>query len=540
MKRNSKSLLALLVAMLMFVSVFAGCGTTPPVASESASVEASESTVPAESSTEASVEASVEATPEAAPALDEYEIVYYMLANTISKDVGMIQTKLSELVKAKINATVSIVMLDWATVTDKFNTAINAGEKMDIAFTADWSTPSYVDSVANGYFLALNDPADNLLEKYAPETVKALGEGFIVGSQIGGVNYAVPTDKEFAVNGGIVWNKDLADKYGFDMTKVKTLADLEPMLKTIKEKEPTIQPFLTASNGFVIPFSDLSGGASIGINYADVTDKTMKHYWEMPELIAHAKECKKFYDAGYISKDSSTTNNKYNDHILAGDFFVTEQPLKPGKGKSTELMAAAGNKFKLDEADWTPYVAVSMHAGGSMLAIPKTSGDPARAMMFINLMHTDADIANLLVWGIEGTHYKNIGTTSIGEKVVEALPDNAWTSAALPWTLGSVYIHWLGSNEPENKHELFQLSKTQSKAHITLGYRFTKKADFQPQYAALASVMTEFDQQLAVGAAKDFDATYKKFMDSLKAAGLDTVKAALQTDLDAFVTKMGR
>lgn len=530
MKQNKK-MLALLMVILMVLTAFAGCGSTPPAASSapaaSSSAAASSEAAPAESS-----EASE--APEVAE-LEEYELVYYMLANTISKDRDMIVEKLNELVKPKINATVNIVMLDWGTWTDKFNTGINAGEKMDIAFTADWY--GYLDSVANGYFLPLSDPDDNLLEKYAAETVAALGEGFVKGSQIGGINYAVPTDKEFAVNAGIVWNADLAEKYGFDMSTVTSVEAMEPMLKTIKENEPNIIPYLIDGQGFITPFTDLSGGANIGVNYDDTNDSTMKHVWEMPQLIEKAKINKKYMDAGYISRDAPTDNAKANDHLLAGDFFLTEQPLKPGKGKSTELMAAAGNKFRLDELDWTSYVAVSMHAGGSMLAIPTTSGDPARAMMFINLLHTDPDIANLLVWGIEGTHHKAVGTSAIGEKVVEALPDNAWTSAALPWTLGSVYIHWLGSNEPENKHELFQLSKTQSKSHVTLGYRFTQKADYQAQYAALTNVMTEFDKVLATGAVKDFDATYTEFMDKMKASGLDEVKAALQADLDAFLGK---
>ena len=43
------------------------------------------------------------------------------------------------------NATVDLVMLDWGTWEERFNTAINAGEKIDIAFTADWY--GYLDSV---------------------------------------------------------------------------------------------------------------------------------------------------------------------------------------------------------------------------------------------------------------------------------------------------------------------------------------------------------------------------------------------------------
>ncbi len=531
MKRNSKSLLALVLAVFMVLTAFAGCGNAAPAASsapESSSASAEASSASAEPSESA-------AASEEAPALAEYEIVYYMLANTISPDRDLIVEKLNEMTKAKINATVNIVMLDWGTWTDKFNTAINAGEKMDIAFTAEWY--GYLDGVANGYFQPLNDPDDNLLEKYAAETVAALGEGFVKGSQVGGVNYGVPTDKEFAVNDGLIWNKDLADKYGLDVAAVTKYADLEPLFKVIKEKEPNVIPYLIQDKTGLAAFTDLSGGAQIGVSYADTADKTMKHAWEMPFQIEMAKQNKLWMDAGYIPKDSTNDNLKYEDHMLAGDWFVTHQPLKPGKGKSTERMAAAGNKYKIDEKDWTPYVAVSNHAAGSMLAIPTTSEDPARAMMFINLMHTDADIANLLVWGVEGKHHKAVGTSGIGEKIVEALPDNAWTAAALPWTLGSVYIHWLGSNEPENKHEMFQLSKTQSIPHVTLGYRFTKKADFQPQYAALSNIMTEYDRMLAVGGVKDFDTTYKEFMDKMKAAGLDEVKAALQADLDAFLAK---
>ena len=82
-----------------------------------------------------------------------------------------------------------------------------------------------------------------------------MGEGFVIGSQINGVNYGVPTDKEFAVNGGFVWNKDLADKYNLDMPSVESVEDLEPMLKVIKENEPNVIPYLVEQGGgmYTIP-----------------------------------------------------------------------------------------------------------------------------------------------------------------------------------------------------------------------------------------------------------------------------------------------
>jgi putative aldouronate transport system substrate-binding protein len=529
MNKLKKRILTGVMATCLLLAAGCGMAGNPGASGSSASAMVEETT-------EAIASTSPQAETEENKPLQAYELTYYFLANTISPDRDRIVEQLNALTTSRINATVDLVLLDWATWTDKFNTAINSGEKIDIAFTADWY--GYVDQVANGYFLPLNDPSDNLLEKYASETVAALGKGFMEGSRIGGVNYAVPTDKEFAVNAGIVWNKALADKYGLDMTKPKKIADLEPMLKVIHDNEPNIIPYLGGND--CVPFVDLSGGAAIGVDYSDLDDRTMKHIWEMPLQIENAKARKRFMDLGYIPKEAATDNLRASDHVLLGDFFVIEMATKPEKGKSTELSAATGNKVSFDEAEWTPYTAVSLHAGGSMLAIPTTSGDSARAMMFINLLHTDPEVANLLVWGLEGIHHKHVGETEQGVKIVEALPDNAWTSASLPWTLGSVFIHWLGSNESPKKHELFQLTKTQSAPHVTLGYRFSKKADYQAQYGVLSNVMVQYDKMLQVGAVEDFDSTYKEFMDKLKAAGIDEVKASLQADLDEYLSNVGK
>lgn len=48
-----------------------------------------------------------------------------------------------------------------------------------------------------------------------------------------------------------------------------------------------------------------------------------------------------------------------------------------------------------------------------MLAISTTSEDPARAMMFINLLHTDPYLNNLLNYGIEGKHYLKVNENVI-------------------------------------------------------------------------------------------------------------------------------
>mgnify|MGYP000340936878 CR=1 FL=1 len=47
-------------------------------------------------------------------------------------------------------------------------------------------------------------------------------------------------------------------------------------------------------------------------------------------------------------------------------------------------------------------VMITTHAGGSMLAIPQTSENPVKAMQYINLMHTDTELLDMMLYGVQG------------------------------------------------------------------------------------------------------------------------------------------
>ena len=70
--------------------------------------------------------------------------------------------------------------LDGATITIKTNTALAAGEPIDIVFTASWAA-NYNVNATSGYFKELNA----YIEKY-PAIKDILGEDFLNGSAING------------------------------------------------------------------------------------------------------------------------------------------------------------------------------------------------------------------------------------------------------------------------------------------------------------------------------------------------------------------
>jgi putative aldouronate transport system substrate-binding protein len=132
-----------------------------------------------------------------------------------------------------------------------------------------------------------------------------------------------------------------------------------------------------------------------------------EYYWEDQSTVDRCYTMEKWYNAGYLEADSylSTFNNM--DFLNAGKFLVsTDFVLKGGQVKANELMAQSGNSaLRLAEVQTSESVNVTTHAGGSMLGIPITSQDPARAMMYINEMYQNTELLNTMAWGIEGTHY---------------------------------------------------------------------------------------------------------------------------------------
>ncbi|MBO9600654.1 MAG: sugar ABC transporter substrate-binding protein, partial [Cohnella sp.] len=66
----------------------------------------------------------------------------------------------------------------------------------------------------------------------------SLDPRFLEGGKVDGKIYAIPTNKEIGESHTIMLRKDIVDKYGFDVSSIQTLEDLEPWLETIKKNEP--------------------------------------------------------------------------------------------------------------------------------------------------------------------------------------------------------------------------------------------------------------------------------------------------------------
>ncbi|MFC5404037.1 ABC transporter substrate-binding protein [Cohnella soli] len=493
------------IALALCASVaLSGCGNGNNEAKSSPSASPSASSGQASES------------PSATKEEETVNLIWYTIG-TPPKDLAKVNAEINKYIEPKIHATVEMKMLDWGDYSQKMQIIIASGEPYDIAFTSSWAN-DYFANAKKGAFYEL----DQLLEQQGKGVKEALNPAFLEGTKVNGHNYGLPTNKELPQQRVFRFNKEMLDKYSLDISNVKTLQDLEPLLKAFKEKETGIAP-IPAKIGewlpFDLPIADLPFiGTPLGS-----TDGKLINVWDTPEAMTYLETMHKYYQAGYLPKDVATQKD-------AGDYFKT-------------------GKWLVDVADSQPYadnlwsgdagykvVSVPMHdpiafnwsVAGALQAINAKSKHPEKAMEFLNLLYTDATLINLVDFGIENTHYKKTGDNS-----KDAIPDSGYGFPA--FSVGNLMLTYLNTADPADKWDQFKKFNDSATSAPLLG--------FQPDTASISTEIANLKNAKDASYNSLFSGTLDpkenlpKINQKLKDNGLDKVLAELQKQVDAWKAK---
>ena len=470
---------------------------------------------------------------------------YYWIGNGDTDQRSLVEEAINEYVEPLIGVNVVFHIVGWGDWETKAVTALQAGEKIDIFFTADWR--NYMQLASQGLFLPLNDDAGangNMLETYGQDILAGLNPAFVTGTQIDGVNYAVPTNKELTVPEGFVYNATFAEELGFteeEAAKITTLADLEPWLEKAKAARPDEYPYLTDGRIAFQPWvPDFAPGVADNLitmkfapDDAGVFDETIVSLIETDWAKEYTAVMRDWYTKGYIHPDAGLITFTTEEIRNAGRFLIQPQPLKGSNIKAQELVNASGNPdLVLKEIYAQPKINITVHSGGSMLAIPEVSEHPVQAMQYINLMHSDPTLINMMLFGVEGTHWELEADGRVN------LIDSGWYGAhAGAWTVGNTLLQAVSNKEdPENNRMLIEYSND-SIDHASLGFRF-RTDPVAAELTALTAVATGTTRALMTGYV-DPATELPKFIESLKAAGFDIVKGEVETQYEAWKTAKG-
>jgi putative aldouronate transport system substrate-binding protein len=459
---------------------------------------------------------------------------YYIVGAGDTDQRSLVEAAINEYIEPLIGANVIFSVIGWGDWASKAVTGIQAGEPIDIFFTADWYY--YMQLASEGLFTPLNDPNGpngNLLEKYGQGILSSLNPAFITGTQIDGINYAVPTNKELTVPEGFLYNVALAEEIGFtaeDAAKIKSYRDMEPWLEKAKAARPDQYPYLTDGRDGFSPWpQDLASGVNgqlinmkLSPDANGVWDETILSIMEQDVTKERLTIMHEWYSKGWIHPDAGLTTFDTSQYLNAGQFFIEPMPLKGNNIKAQEMMNASGNPdLRLAEIYGQPKVNITTHAGGSMLAIPAMSEHPVEAMKYINLLHSDPKLINMQLFGVEGVHWEKEPDGRVN------LINSAWYGAhAGAWTVGNTMLQLVTNKEDPDKNRMLIEYSNDAIDHVALGFRF-RTEPIASELTAVNAVSDGMMRALQTGYV-DPAIELPKFITDLRAAGLDTIKAEVE------------
>ena len=337
----------------------------------------------------------------------------------------------NKIIGEKVGAKLDIQYLGWGDYDKKMSVITSSGENYDIAFASN-----YVVNAQKGAYADLTE----LYKKEGKDLYKALDPAYIKGNSINGKIYAVPVAANVASSQNFAFNGTLLAKYGIDISGVTSYETLEPVLRQIKEKAPDVVPFAVTKN--FIPSDNFDypvpNGLPFVIDLEGDTTKIVNRY-EVPRFKEHLKTLHKFYEAGYIPKDVATSDTSFD--LQQDTWFVREETVGPADYGNSLLSRVANKDIQIKPI--TNFIKKNQTTQVANFVISNNSKNKEKAMEVLNLLNTNPELLNGLVYGPEGKNWEKVAGKENRVKVLDGYNGNTHMSG---WNTGNNWILYINEN----------------------------------------------------------------------------------------------
>lgn len=465
---------------------------------------------------------------EASQKIDELNVAFLSVTGT-PPDMKAVEDEINKITKEKINVAVNLMPINYGAYAQQVNLMLTSNEKLDLIVVG--SPFGFSSQVSRGQLL----PLDELLEKNGGNIRKALDPEYLNASKVDGKVYGVTPVRDLATANGFTMRKDLADKHGIDASAIKTLDDVEAALKIIKDNEPDITPLIPSGAGFSFLTSySWHDGLSNGMGVLPDYDNGLKlvNSIESPEYAALLKRMRNWYEAGYTLKDSATNKSSQIELMKADRAFGYLSKLKPG----FDAQESRSIGKEMISATLSNPVSMTDHVLNIMWGIPRQAKNPVASMKFLDLMYGDAELVNLLDWGIEGKHYVKVSDKVIKYPEGVTMLTNGY-NLNMSWLFGNQFLSYVFEGEDPDIWQKMKEFNEQAIKSKAMGFTMNPES-VKTEIAAVSNVIAQYYLVLETGSV-DPDKVLPQFIEKLKAAGIDKVIADKQRQLDEWAKAEG-
>lgn len=503
-------ILAVLLAVMLLATVFAGCAQ----ANDSNSASSANST----------------AAPVGSP--DSLETITYAFATftSVPAEITAVEDAINAITEEAIGVHVNLLILSPANYSQQIALMISSEQDLDMFHTLG----DLNQYVAKKQII----PLDDLLGEYGQDILEIEPEFFMKAGEVNGETYGVPFYMGKALAETLIYRKDILDEVGISPDSIKSLEDMDAVYAAVKEKYPDMVPLAPLNQGDSSVMCDIDqidllsdpSTAPIAVLLGD--DTTVLNIYETEEFRRVIDIARDWSLKGYIPSDAATTNNLAAQTMAAGTAFSA---IGDYAGNEPYVQFAAPAGGELSSLRLGPAEIATGDVNTLSRVIPVTSKHSEAAMKFLNLCYTNADIAKLLTMGIEGRDHivTDDGRLAYpeGENMM-SVPYNAYLSAATSnQFLDGVLLEGSNAEDRElQKEENFSAWRSPA-----FGFTFDS-SPVKTQYSAVNNVINQYLPGLRCGSL-DPETEIPKFLEALAAAGIDDIIAEKQAQLDNWLAQ---
>lgn len=424
--------------------------------------------------------------------------------------------------KEKIGVEVELIFK----TDEQFNTDMSTDTYFDMTFTCDWCN-SFVDNAINERFYDISE----LVKTATPALYEAIDEVYWdVAGSINGTIYAVPTLKDMASEQFFRFDKDRYEAIGIEIPAKMEFADLEPMLKAYKENYDDVYPLMLGKAGLTGMTNSaqwISGSYLCSPYHLAGTERENKiiPFWEDEVLMERYRLLHKWYTMEYINPDAATIES------IGSDIRAGVRSGSAWKGYYTGFSSWAG--INVEGSSYSgPFMSTATMRGAMNAINAAATEDQAIACLkYLELLNTDRTFRDILRFGVEGVHF-NYVTNDLGIQVAERTEQGISNWSMDGFVTGSVVNASCTSDSYYDWNEIFEGYKDALVS--TLGAFSFDRTDVEAECAACGAVMSKYSSEILTGTL-DIDAMLPTIQEELKAAGIETVQAEAQRQLDEYL-----
>ncbi|MCC7206046.1 MAG: ABC transporter substrate-binding protein [Anaerolineae bacterium] len=469
------------------------------------------------------------------PTLDYYFVAFAYKPD----DLTEVENAANAILEKEIGARVRFHTMTFTDAPTRGALILNAGDPCDVMSFSQFNP--FNRAVTTGGLMAIGDMlaehAPTVLGNFSPEewnAVKSGGQVYGAPVFVGGISRAA-----FWVRG------DLTEKYDFDWQSATTLEAWEPFFDTVLEQEEGVIPLVSSEPywgrqwfpnyyGYDPISEDIGAPAArgmVGVKLDDADTQVVAVAFT-PEYRQAAELARRWYEKGYFLQTPPIDSEMI---ALRAQLRFAAFQVPFGGNWSTKAMAAnEWNGVPIYTAFYQPQTVVTTgKILSSVYGVCAVSQHPVEAVKFIEEMNTNADLLNLFNYGIEGKHWVWVDEANKIVGYPEGVDGNTvgWNPNTY-WQFGDKRLVYITT--PDDIGVLDRDAADLANAIVSPIMGFVPDlSPIQNELAQLATAAKQYCEPVDKGMV-EVDSGLQACQDAIKAAGIDTIVAELQSQIDAW------